>query len=314
MKYFQRILAVVDPLAKRQVALGRAFDLADRNEAKLKLVDVVDINRGWLGLMSRSHAELLEQERRSRLQALAAEHNESRVEVETEILQGRPALEIVNEVVRGGFDLVIKDARGTPSHKTLLVGSVDMRLLRNCPVPVWLTMPDRPHQHERILAAIDPLANDAVHKSLNRKILELAGTLAEQDGGELHVVAAWSTPGEELLAGRMPEDRLLEYIEKTQRLARQSLDHLLRHARAHVEPENLHFHNGEPSSVLLQTVGEIEADIVVLGTVARNIKSLLMGNTADTVLRQVTCSVLTVKPEGFVSPMAKPKTATVAAG
>lgn len=244
-----------------------------------------------------------------RLQSLAEPHADSGVDVETEILQGLPAIEVVKEVIRSGFDLVIKDARGTPSHNTLLVGSVDMRLLRNCPCPVWLTMPDRPHQHDRILAAIDPLAAGAVHKSLNRAILELASSLAEQEGGDLHVVAAWNTPGEELLAGRMPEDRLLEYVYKTQRLARQGLDHLLRHVRRKFDPENLHFHKGDASSVILQTAGTVEADLVVLGTVARNLKSLLMGNTADTVLRQVTCSVLTVKPEGFVSPMAQAKSA-----
>ena len=48
-----------------------------------------------------------------------------------------------------------------------------------------------------------------------------------------------------------------------------------------------------------------KADVLVLGTVARNLKSLLMGNTADTVLRQITCSVLTVKPAGFASPVLK---------
>lgn len=65
MKHFKRILCVVDPLAKRQVALGRAFDLAERGGAKLKLVDVLDTTKGWLGLMSRPHAELLEQEAES---------------------------------------------------------------------------------------------------------------------------------------------------------------------------------------------------------------------------------------------------------
>ena len=301
MKQFRRILCVVDPLAKRQVALGRAFELAVQNGAKLKLVDVVDTQRGWLGLMSRSHAELLEHDRRSRLRTLTETHIQADMDVEIEILHGRPALAVVEEVVREGFDLVIKDARGTSTHKTLLVGSADMRLLRNCPCPVWLAMPDKPQRHQRILAAIDPLTNDAVHKNLNRSILQLAASLALQESGELHVVAVWSTPGEELLAGRMPEDRLLEYIEKAQRLAKQSLDHVLRHAR--IEAENVHFHRGDASAAILQTVDEIEADMLVLGSVARNLTSLLMGNTADTVLRQVSCSVLTVKPDGFVSPL-----------
>lgn len=303
MKRFLRILCLVDPLTKRQVALVRAFDVAERNRAILKLVTVVDTSRGWLGLMHKEHSQLLEQEQRLRLQTLAKEHARKGVEVETELLHGRPAIEVVREAIRGEFDLVVKDARGTSDHKTLLVGSVDMRLLRNCPCPVWLLVPDTPRKQKCVLAAVDPLADDAAHKTLNRVILELAASLTEQDEGELHVVAAWNTPGEELLRGRMPEERLIEYIAQTQQAARKGLDDLLRRAGLPIQPK-LHFDEGLPSSVILATAAEIEPDVLVLGTVARNLTALLMGDTADAVLRQVRCSVLTVKPEGFISPLA----------
>jgi nucleotide-binding universal stress UspA family protein len=43
----------------------------------------------------------------------------------------------------------------------------------------------------------------------------------------------------------------------------------------------------------------------VLGTVARTgLTGLLMGNTTERILGDVTCSVLAVKPPGFVSPIA----------
>ena len=42
-----------------------------------------------------------------------------------------------------------------------------------------------------------------------------------------------------------------------------------------------------------------------MGTVARTgIPGLLIGNTAESVLSQVGCSVIAVKPDGFVSPVA----------
>jgi nucleotide-binding universal stress UspA family protein len=41
-----------------------------------------------------------------------------------------------------------------------------------------------------------------------------------------------------------------------------------------------------------------------MGTVARTgINGLLMGNTAEMILTQIDCSVLAVKPQGFVSPV-----------
>ena len=45
-------------------------------------------------------------------------------------------------------------------------------------------------------------------------------------------------------------------------------------------------------------------DLIVMGTVSRaGIAGLLIGNTAEKVLQQVDCSMLTVKPEGFVTPV-----------
>ena len=45
-------------------------------------------------------------------------------------------------------------------------------------------------------------------------------------------------------------------------------------------------------------------DLVVMGTVTHTgIAGFFIGTTAEDVLRQVDCSVLTVKPEGFESPV-----------
>ncbi len=49
-------------------------------------------------------------------------------------------------------------------------------------------------------------------------------------------------------------------------------------------------------------------DLVVMGTVARTgIMGLLIGNTAETILDQLDCSVLAVKPEGFLTPVTLPQ-------
>jgi nucleotide-binding universal stress UspA family protein len=41
-----------------------------------------------------------------------------------------------------------------------------------------------------------------------------------------------------------------------------------------------------------------------MGTVARTgIRGFFMGNTAETILEQIDCSVLAIKPEGFATPV-----------
>jgi len=45
-------------------------------------------------------------------------------------------------------------------------------------------------------------------------------------------------------------------------------------------------------------------DLIVMGTLARaGVEGLLIGNTAEKILSRIDCSVLALKPEGFVSPI-----------
>lgn len=49
---------------------------------------------------------------------------------------------------------------------------------------------------------------------------------------------------------------------------------------------------------------EIEADLIVMGTVGRTgVPGFIMGNTAEETLNQIDCSVLSIKPPGFVTPV-----------
>ena len=48
----------------------------------------------------------------------------------------------------------------------------------------------------------------------------------------------------------------------------------------------------------------LPVDCIVMGTVARTgIRGFIMGNTAETILEQIDCSVLAIKPHGFVTPV-----------
>ena len=302
MEHFQNILCLVDSSAKSQIALHRAAELAHRNGANLKIVDVVDDTPTWFGMMLKVDAGALEQHH-EQLRNLA-ESVRSRVPaVTTELLHGRPTHAVVREVLRHGFDLVIKDARGTSQHKPLLFGSVDIRLMRNCPCPVWLNMPDHGRSHGVVLAAIDPLISDDAHKSINETILELASSLSVHEDSELHVISAWDSHGESMLAGRISYEQMLEYASEHHQAAKQGLATAVERFRPCIDRHRVQLRKGEPADVIVSYAKEIQCDLLMMGTVARGIPGLLMGNTADTVLRQIECSVVTVKPDGFVSPV-----------
>ena len=67
---------------------------------------------------------------------------------------------------------------------------------------------------------------------------------------------------------------------------------------------HIHLVEGEPGECISALVDKEDIDLLVMGTVCRTgIAGFLIGNTAEEVLSQVDCAVLTVKPEGFVTPV-----------
>ena len=48
----------------------------------------------------------------------------------------------------------------------------------------------------------------------------------------------------------------------------------------------------------------LRVDCIVMGTVARTgVRRFIMGNTAETILEWIACSVLAIKPPGLVTPV-----------
>jgi len=61
---------------------------------------------------------------------------------------------------------------------------------------------------------------------------------------------------------------------------------------------------GYPEDEIPQFVVSEGVHLLVMGTMARSgIPGLVIGNTAEDVLRRAVCSVVAVKPEGFVAPV-----------
>ena len=187
----------------------------------------------------------------------------------------------------------------------MLFGSTDLHLLRKCPCPIWLANPGRRRRYERILAAVDPYSDAPESAALDRTILELAAALAALEKSELHVVHVWRLEGEEFLRGRLAGVANIDVDEMTrdvQRAHEQRLARLLRPYAA--RKPVVHFKKGVAAQVIPAVARRTKADLLVMGTVGRSgVEGLLIGNTAERILNAVRCSVLTVKPHGFVTPV-----------
>jgi universal stress protein E len=164
-------------------------------------------------------------------------------------------------------------------------------------------------QHERyaqILAAVDTDPDDDSKDALNSTIMELATSLAQPEQSELHVVHAWTMYGEHLLRGRgrVPEQQMATWLHETKDRHQLTLDGLLGKYDVTNLAHRIHLVKGEAASVIAKLAREKQVDLIVMGTVCRSgTAGFFIGNTAEKILRDVDCSVLTVKPEGFVSPV-----------
>jgi universal stress protein E len=322
MQRFKDILCVAGNGQADTPALERAVTLAENNQASLTVVDVVDRVTAGIGMpdggsisaalqttLVNTHAEALE---------TLVNTYRKRIEIQTKVLMGEPFLEIIREVQRNGRDLVIK----TPEVRDWLdrlFGSEDMHLLRKCPCPVWLIKPGKQKSYRRILAAVDvdesyPPEELDSRRALNRQILEMASSLALSEFAELHVAHAWHAVAESAMRGGLmhaPEDKVIAYVEKVRREHAAGLDGLMREVTSNLGKDALeylkprtHMLKGWARKEIPALAKQIEADLIVMGTVARTgVPGFVMGNTAETILNQIDCSVLAIKPPGFVTPV-----------
>ncbi len=313
MRRFSNILLISDLDPDNAVALKRATTLAKENQAELTVCAVVDdvtseSQMVSTGISAAELTEIAESECRDRLEKLVEDGVDDDIAVKTSVLNGKPSIEIVRQVLRHNHDLVIKCAEGAMHFKDLVFGGIDMHLLRKCPCPVWITKATERSPYRRILAAVDRDPEEKVKDILNRQILEMSTSLAQAEGAELHVVHAWQFAGEDILrSGRTSlshaEVDAMEAEEVDQR--RQWAERVVAafSGDKSVEPQ-VHIVKGLAKHAVPAKAQELDIDLVVMGTVARTgIAGFFMGNTAETILNQLDCSVLTVKPPDFVSPV-----------
>lgn len=290
--------------------LRAAARQAQATGARLTVLDVVEplpARRRTVTIEGRSVdlQKVLLDEREERLQTALTDAGISDAEIH--VTAGIPFVEVIRHAVSNECDLVIVGHSAPPEGGYRSVAPAIMQLLRTCPVPVWVMCPSRARKL-RALALVDPDPADPARDSLNDKVLELATTLVRREDGDLHVAHAWELAGESTLRSSPFLSVPAREVDLMARAAaeehRLQLENL---AERHGVPEmggELHLVEGPADDVLPELARRLHINLIVMGTVARTgLSGLIMGNTAETILRSVGCSVLTVKPDGFVSPV-----------
>ena len=322
MQGFKNIVCVAVTEQNNQDILERAVNLAINNQAKLTLIQVIDdmplTGKLLAGALSSDdiHEKMIKEYQRQLAELISPWQNS--VDIEIKILSGTPFLEIIEEVLRNDRDLVMK-AADCGEILDRVFGSNDMKLLRKCPCPVWLIKPDAPLTLQRIVAAVD-VSNESssdklnVQHLVNLQVLEMACSLALPELATVDVVYAWHAVGESAMRGgfiTQPEDEIAKYVAEEKQGEDRNLTMLIdefegklgKNAIEYIKPQP-HLLKGWPRNEIPAYAKKVKADLVVMGTVARTgIPGFIMGNTAETILNKLDCSVLAIRPSDFKTPV-----------
>ncbi|MCF6276173.1 MAG: universal stress protein [Robiginitomaculum sp.] len=322
MRRFKNILYVTNN-GTNDVSIKRAAKLALSNNAKLTLLDVVDKIPTWAGQRKdrlkwdKIHQADMEA-RKQRLDKAAEPYRED-ITIKTTVREGKDFLETIRQVLKNNHDLVMKDTTISTGIMPRVFATEDMQLLRKCPCPVLLTKHDSKGDFTNVMAAIDfddhnDLDSPSANNSLNTKILDMAISLSSEENSDLDIVHIYQIIGESVLySGRtgMSDYEIATYIEDARRDYEAAISELLGRAKRRIGDQvydtvniNVHVLKGNAKIDIPEQAKLRGTDLIVMGTVARTgIPGFFIGNTAETILNNIDCSVLALKPDDFVSPV-----------
>jgi nucleotide-binding universal stress UspA family protein len=309
MQRFKNILAHVNLAVDEHPALERGVRLARHNNATLTAMTVIEEHPAPAHAILRSiHVKdalkTIEHEYRNQLEELVQPVRDAGLHIETAVAHGSTFIEVIRAALQREHDLVIKTVSSEGIFHRTFFGSIDMHLLRKCPTPLWLIEPGEPEAFRRILVPLDPNMENGIKHDLAMNLLKLATSLAEMDAAELMIVHSWHAYEEEKLRKHMEPKQFEEYLHQWDQESTKRTWNFVSSSGHNIKPNAIHLVQGEPGFVIPKFAKDHNVDLLVMGTLGRlGQHGMFIGDTAERILDRLECSVLAMKPAGFVSPV-----------
>jgi universal stress protein E len=294
-----RILVATDFSPYATAALRQAVWLARKSGGQLILANAVpdfSMSVHWGPLERDANQRTMLDRSDTAMRHAVVGVNAMDLDVKLVTLVGEPFVEITRAVQERGCSMVLAGTRGHTKLEQFFMGSTAKRLIRNCPASVWIVRAEHVGPPQVVLAATD-------FSDVSLKAVKEGLKIAQQAGAEfhlLHVVDSNDVP--EDMISRIPAGSSLR--QEINEEAARRLEEFLGSLAVDRTQIKVHLSWGTPWQEIQRISRHQAADLIVIGTVGRSgIKGLLMGNTAEKVLDTCECSILIVKPDGFVSPI-----------
>lgn len=287
-----------------RAAIQEAVGLALHSGGSVTFCCSLNVSAQTATLIEQDHKNLLrtvEDVAAEMLDSIVADVTAKGVSADKVVRIGTPDEQLAKLALEGRYDMVVVGTRSRSRATRTLFGSTAQKLIRTVPCAVWIVKPEEVREIREICIATDlseagrPALSEgiAIARALDAKLYVVHAI----DIAELSYLLMAGVSADEIVAARK---RMIDEAQSALQAQLVATDYrTLPHG---VKVEMI---EGPPDEAIPKFVIDNEIDILVMGTHGRSgLSRLVLGNTAERILPLVNCSVLTVKPNDFVSPYA----------
>lgn len=213
--------------------------------------------------------------------------------VNTAIVEGDAAEEIINNALTSEADLIAMTTHGRSGIARWTLGSVADRIIHNTSLPVLLVRSQTDARHDALKSILVPLDGS----ELSEKALPYAAALAKEHHAQLRLIQAVSPSDIEYAITRLPtQNETDRALQRRFTLSDSYLGHVageLRSAGIKVETNVL---LGDPARCVVDDAEKQTVDLIVISTHGRTgFSRWVHGSVANHVIRSVSVPLLVIR-------------------
>ncbi|MBI6547341.1 universal stress protein UspE [Xenorhabdus lircayensis] len=309
MANYQNLLVAIDPNQDEQPALRRAVYIVQRNGGRIKaFLPIYDLSYEMTTLLSPKERNAMRKgvigQRVAWIKQQAHYYLESGIDIEIKVVwHNRPYEAIIQEVITGNHDLLLKMAHQHSRLESMIFTPLDWHLLRKCPCPVWMVKDQIWPENGSAVVAVNLSNEEPYHSELNLKLVHETQDLANRIVKEPRINLVSAYPVAPLnIATELPDfdPSVYNKVLRGQHLI--AMKELRQ--KFYIDEQYTHVHEGVPEKIIPEICDKLNAGVVVLGILGRTgLSAAFLGNTAEHVIDRLKCDLLAIKPDGFSCPI-----------
>ncbi|MGR3175905.1 MAG: universal stress protein [Candidatus Scalindua sp.] len=293
------ILTATDFSEYSKVALDICLGVSRCMKTKLYVLHTIEkFPHDYIHLLSSTaHADMkqkLEEKAMEKIKAMIPAELLESGDVIPIVKFGKPFLEIIQVAKEKKVDLLAIGTHGRAGMDRIILGSVAERIVRKARCPVMIIRGRKYVGFKRIIVPVDL-------SDCSRIALEYAVATARAHKSKLTILHVYEgSYVEPYIKAANSEEEADGIIKEIELVNETKYDEFLKTVDlSGVEYEKL-LKKGIPEFDIVEIAKEQQANLIVMGTHGRSgIRHILIGSTAEEVIRTVHCDTIIVKPEKF---------------